>query len=69
MTMRRRSRDANPSPRGGGVRVAAVMAKPEALSFPYPNRAGAKGVGSTKTFWPVTISAIIRPVTAASVSP
>ena len=31
--------------------------------------AGANGVGSTKTFWPVTISAIMRPVTAASVRP
>lgn len=36
---------------------------------PHPNRAGENGAGSTNAFRPVTISAIILPVTAASVSP
>ncbi|KFC67653.1 hypothetical protein FG93_03966 [Bosea sp. LC85] len=49
---------------GGGKRTPGMTASPSQVK-----REGANGAGSTKTFSPVTISATMRPVTAASVSP
>ena len=54
----------------GDVILGRRQAPPENDSTPSQvKREGANGAGSTKTFSPVTISATMRPVTAASVSP